>query len=128
MPFFRRDGSPASLEEWARLFESGNVAAQHLVRGWLVSTVWLGVDVSHHADGSLPLIFETMVFPPEWRESRGRWQWRYPDEASALAGHQLAVELAVMEARAQASEVIELSRWRAPPARPGDDRKLGARQ
>jgi len=41
--------------------------------GHTVSTVFLGLDHSFHADG-LPVVFETMVFPEcEWCERASTW-------------------------------------------------------
>ena len=86
--FYRRNGtpyppSPDPAIAWAVDFE---VSDRHLgkhrsIYGELISTVWLGLD--HNLLGSVPLIFESMVF------GRGgeRTQRRYSTEAQAIAGH-----------------------------------------
>lgn len=57
------DGTPISQEEWCcklREEDYGRVALDEGVRGYRISTVWLGID--HNILGPKPLIFETMVF------------------------------------------------------------------
>ena len=74
--FYDRQGQRIDLMTWARHVEDRqySVVAQHWVRGWMVSTVWLGLD---HGYGMtpVPLIFETMIFAPKdatvGREDRG---------------------------------------------------------
>ena len=63
--YFDRQGKPLAMMDWARKFEDREYAtvAQHWVRGWMVSTVWLGLDHNFSMSGP-PIIFETMVFPP----------------------------------------------------------------
>ena len=91
--FWLRDGTPADAETWRR--KQGDaayvqVAKTTLAGGMWVSTLWLGVD-----DGSLrsedgrPLLFETVVF--DVRERRGIDRARWPDEASAVEGHEALV-------------------------------------
>ena len=60
-----RKGRPIDLMDWAQRLEDReySVVAQHWIRGWMVSTVWLGLD-HNFAFGGPPVIFETMVFPP----------------------------------------------------------------
>lgn len=97
MHYFNRKGQPIELDEWTRLFEDQDykVVAQHWVRGWMVSTVWLGLDHSL-AGGGAPVIFETMVFPPG-DEAAGASVWsgdyteRYATEDAAHAGHDRAL-------------------------------------
>jgi hypothetical protein len=63
------------------------VVARHERDGYLVSTVWLGLD--HNYSGGQPLFFETMIFGPDgWN---GDYQQRYPTEDAALAGHDRAI-------------------------------------
>lgn len=63
----------------------------------MVSTIWVGMDMSFGGlTAPRPLMFETMAFPRASDGSRfdlrrGLLQWRYGDEATAKAGHSLAV-------------------------------------
>jgi hypothetical protein len=95
--FYDRQGRPIETAEWSRKFEDPDykMVAQHWVRGWMVSTVWLGIDHSFGMSRA-PLIFETMIFPPG-DEAGGGSVWadeycdRYPTEAAAHAGHDQAL-------------------------------------
>jgi hypothetical protein len=108
--FYDRQGQRIDLMTWARHVEDRqySVVAQHWVRGWMVSTVWLGLD---HGFGMtpVPLIFETMIFAPkdatvgreDWEtggDASGtapvdldQYQERYPTEEAAQAGHDRAL-------------------------------------
>lgn len=119
--FYDRQGARIDLMTWAGKLEDReySVVAQHWVRGWMVSTVWLGLD--HGFGGSpAPLIFETMIFAPkdatigreDW-EAGGdaygttpvdldRCQERYPTEAAAQAGHDRALAAMVDQLGADA--------------------------
>jgi len=109
--FFDRQGRPMQRMDWARKIEDRDkeycVVAQHWVRGWMVSTVWLGLDHNHTRQGP-PLIFETMIFAPkdvtvgreDWEDGGDafgtvpdlhEYQDRYPTEAAAQAGHDRAL-------------------------------------
>ncbi len=73
------------LIAWAKAFEDGDkrVAMTTLPDGKRVSTVWMGLD--HRFGHGAPLIFETMVFPPE---GAGDLDCdRYSTEEEAIAGH-----------------------------------------
>jgi hypothetical protein len=95
--YYDRKGQPIDIMTWARSLEDheGRIVAQHWVRGWMISTVWLGLD---HSFGHCraPLIFETMIFPPG-DEAGGESIWfdeyqeRYPTEEAAQAGHDRAL-------------------------------------
>jgi len=76
-----------------------SVIAQHWVRGWMVSTVWLGLD---HGFGfsKVPIIFETMIFAPgDVRlgadDDLDQYQERYATEEAAQAGHDRALAAVV---------------------------------
>jgi hypothetical protein len=94
--YYDRKGQPMELLAWAARMEDHDykVVAQHWVRGWMVSTVWLGID---HGFGmsAVPIIFETMIFPPGDEAPDGVWSEdycdRYPTEAAAQAGHDRAL-------------------------------------
>lgn len=97
MTYFDRNGEPMAMQEWAVRFGDHDykVVAQHWVRGWMVSTVWLGLNHNWNP-GGVPLIFETMIFPPgdeAGEESVWSEQYceRYPTEAAANAGHDRAL-------------------------------------
>ena len=83
---------PATLEEWAKMFEETSsrlVARAHIARPSeiTVSTVFLGID---HGFGGPPLLFETMIFGGR----HDGWTRRYATWAQAEAGHQDAVKVA----------------------------------
>lgn len=65
-----------------------------------VSTVFLGLDHNWLDDGP-PLLFETMVFGGPLDEQT----YRYPTWDSALEGHKLLLEEAVLEGKVAAWEV-----------------------
>lgn len=92
--YYDKQGNAISDEEMVRLRADPTYwkVAQDRVRGWLISTVWLGLDHAFSFDplvASIPIIFETMVFPPE--SSYDEYCERYATEKGALAGHQLAL-------------------------------------
>jgi hypothetical protein len=95
--YYDRQGKPMELMTWAQKFEDREyrVVAQHWVRGWMISTVWLGLDHSFSMGGP-PVIFETMVFPPGDEAGEDgvfaeQYCERYPTEAAAQAGHDRAL-------------------------------------
>jgi hypothetical protein len=101
MNYYNRQGEPIDLLTWGRLFEDleYRTIARHYVRGWMISTIWMGLD---HGFGlmSRPLIFETMVFPPgDEAEDEGifseHWQERYFTEEEAQDGHGKALSWVV---------------------------------
>jgi hypothetical protein len=95
--YYDRQGRSMEMLAWAQKVEDSEykVVAQHWVRGWMVSTVWLGID---HGFGfsHAPVIFETMIFPPG-DEAGGehiaseQYQDRYSTEEAACAGHDRAL-------------------------------------
>lgn len=93
--YILKDKKPlaVTLEEWARRFcEDGDdrrVARDELAGGVSVSTVFLGID-HNFSDVGPPVLFETMIFGGPHDEE----QWRYTTWNEAVAGHQVAVELA----------------------------------
>ncbi len=77
---------------WGRWFEEATktrrrVVGNEKVNGITVSTVFLGIDQSY-GDGSLPILFETMVFDGPLDGEMDR----YATWDEALAGHQAMVE------------------------------------
>lgn len=99
--WYDRDGQPIDAAEWAAKhgdLEYLRVAVHH-VRGWVISTVWLGIDHGWHSP--VPVIFETMIFAPgDVRigadEDLDDYQERYATAAAAAAGHDRALA-AVLE-------------------------------
>lgn len=95
--FFGRDGAPVDALTCARLHADDEyvIVDRHWVRGWMISTVWLGID--HSFGGPVPIIFETMIFPPGDELEPGevymseRYRDRYPTEMAARAGHDRAL-------------------------------------
>ena len=85
------DGNPISLMHWAKLFENTDgrrIGYTKLPQGGHVSTVWLGID--HSFGGSVPLIFETIVFDADTTNEND--MERYSTRAQAEAGHKAMVE------------------------------------
>jgi len=97
--YYRRDGTPYTMLEWARDFENPSVkkVAYDEVGDVGISTVWLGLN--HQFGDGPPLIFETMVFNGPLDQE----QERYSTEAEALAGHTRMVER-VKELKDEAEE------------------------
>lgn len=101
--YFSRQGQPMTLMEWAEKHAdfAYKLVAQHWVRGWMVSTVWLGLDHSFNPlRKGPPVIFETMIFPPGDEAGEdgvwsGEYQERYATEAAAQAGHDRALAAVV---------------------------------
>jgi len=82
--YYRRDGTPCEMLEWAESFENPElkIVAQTELPEGEVSTVWLGLD--HQFGDGPPLIFETMVFGGELDQECER----YSTEEEAKAGHE----------------------------------------
>jgi hypothetical protein len=81
------------LIEWAEWFENASRhIARDVVSGFIVSTVFLGID--HSYGHGPPLWFETMVFRQmdNQRLHSEVDQWRYATLEEARAGHQAALE------------------------------------
>jgi hypothetical protein len=90
--FYDRQGEPLSYPEWTVLFYDksyAHVRATAVGEDVLVSTVWIGIDMSYGNQAS-PVIFETMVFGGELEDA----VWRYSTEEQACAGHDKAVAAA----------------------------------
>jgi hypothetical protein len=87
--YYSRDGKPLSLEEFARLSEDWKyrTVARTESGGWLISTVWLGID--HNFGDGPPVIFETMIFNTRSLESAWHDEYcaRYGTEDAAQEGH-----------------------------------------
>lgn len=96
--YYDRKGQPMEMLAWAAKFEDRDyrTVAQHWVRGWMVSTIWLGIDHGF-SEITRPVIFETMIFPPG--DEAGEYgiygcedyQERYSTEEAAQAGHDRAI-------------------------------------
>src|SRR4051812_15869220 len=82
---YDRSGEPVDSERWYLLFHDRRyqLLAHTRTDGYVVSTIWLGIDHSF-GDGP-PLIFETMVFGPGNVDNERRL---YATEQEALAGHE----------------------------------------
>lgn len=93
------DGQPCTFHEWVDLVQRGwnddrRFVGRTEIGGYLVSTVWLGLDYSFgHGE---PLMFETMIFDnrdieydtdDELHETCRRW----PSRHAAELGHAAAV-------------------------------------
>ncbi len=78
---------------WGRWMQDHErrLAVTELGDGVSVSTVFLGLD-HRFGDKGRPLLFETMIFGG----AHDRWQLRYDSRTAALAGHALAVKVALV--------------------------------
>jgi hypothetical protein len=142
--FYDRHGRPIEMLDWAAKIEDRDysVVAHHWVRGWMVSTVWIGLD---HGFGMshAPLIFETMIFAPkdvtigreDWEDSDDaagtmadldQYQERYATEAAAQAGHDRALAAMVHQLGGEAAmEVISAAQFSDPAEVPDDASGIG---
>jgi hypothetical protein len=88
-----------SVDEWERLMgdpeyrQIGNTEIATI----LIKTTWRGFDpdfasFSANANGTLPLIFETVVSAPD-HEELNRETWRYESLEQAIAGHEVVVSV-----------------------------------
>jgi hypothetical protein len=97
--FWDRQGRPIDVMNFARKHDDldYHFVAEHYVRGWQVTTIWLGLDGNLNPFAKVPpLIFETMIFPPGDVTISGGgelddYQDRYATEAAAQAGHDRAL-------------------------------------
>jgi len=135
--YFGRDGKPMDAMTWARMVEDRDysVVAQHWVRGWKVSTVWLGIDHNFTRQGP-PVIFETMIFAPKdvtigreeppWdvagiMADLDQYQERYATETAAQAGHDRALAAMVGQlGDGAAMDVISAAQFSDPAVVPDD--------
>lgn len=115
MDYYDRKGQPMDLMEWARKHEDWEYkrVAVHYVRGWMVSTVWLGLDHSFvfpRGERHIPVIFETMIFPPgdeagEHGIMSEEYMERYSTEDAAQAGHDRALAWLVEKLGADSADI-----------------------
>lgn len=92
--YYNRNGEEINIDEFFRLIETTNykIVANDTVKGFYISTVWLGLDHSF-GDGTTtaPIIFETMIFKEgDWKDL---WCKRYTNEADALSTHSSVVSI-----------------------------------
>ena len=78
---------PAKFSQWFNSDNNRRVAETTMGEYW-VSTVFLGFD--HNFGGSIPVLFETMIFPSDILGAE--YQERYCTWDEAEEGHQRAVE------------------------------------
>ena len=79
---------PCSLEEWGMMTREEKIVAKNWFGEIQVSTVFLGID--HSTGGSLPILFETMIFGGEC----DGYQERFETWDEAVKGHLEACQLA----------------------------------
>lgn len=79
------------MTTWASFFHNPatKIVKQEIVDGYLVSTVYIGLDHRFSDDGP-PLIYETMIFTPDGSPV-GAYCERYHSRLAAKAGHERAV-------------------------------------
>jgi len=88
--YYDIDGKPMTIDEWSEKFQKRDTTiAKDTVDGYLISTVWLGLDHNHF--GSPPLIFETMIFCDDGN-FKDVYMERYSTMEEALKGHKYAVD------------------------------------
>lgn len=99
--YFDWDGEP--IKQWEGFFKSSYFdthVAKDIINGYLISTVWLGLNHNFEFDGTPPLIFETMIFEHNSRNQNEDCLNDYLDEyidrycsyEQALEGHKNACE------------------------------------
>lgn len=94
MRFYNRDGEPITITEWMALQAADDyrIVEQTEVNDYLVSTIWLGLDVnSEIVSGRDRQLFETMVFRGRPGEDVACYRW--PTEARARQAHAELVTL-----------------------------------
>lgn len=120
---YRRDGTlvpgldapPDSQERLDAMLEVHGLMANHSyqvlsqddIGPFFVSTVWLGLDVSHEGETGPPLIFETIVF--QHGERSEQFCMRYATETEAFAGHGRIV--AKIKEQLRPVRVVRRRRW-----------------
>lgn len=91
--YYKKDGTPyigtrmEQMLEFAMDFDNKDyqiVKQDKLANGFLVSTVWLGLDHGIYEFSKRPLIFETMVFDESGESIECD---RYSTETEAVSGH-----------------------------------------
>ncbi len=93
--YFDKEGKPLELMEWAELSESGDeyrVIGKTVVGEYLISTIWIGLNMNLGHGVGLPLIFETMVFSDSGNTGWDDYQLRYATEEQAKAGHEETIK------------------------------------
>lgn len=108
MIFRDRSGEPIPLDDWLSLCADDDYRfiRQTKVGDYLVSTVWLGIDLNMPV--GVPLLFETLVY----RGSSDVACYRWSSEREALAGHHelvsviSAAEGGVPDARAETKSIL----------------------
>ena len=90
---YDRKGQPLDLTTWALLSQDleYQVVRRTEVGETLVSTVWLGIDLSF-GESNTPLIFETMVFCESKDDPLDHMVKCHATEELAIAGHQRLVQ------------------------------------
>jgi len=79
------------MKQWAMEINNQRIVLQTYIGKVFVSTVFLGID--HSYDGSVPILFETMIF----RGKHDNYQKRYSTWDEAVKGHEEACELVSIE-------------------------------
>jgi len=93
---YNRNGDKITYSEYAQLLvdDDYKVVKQTEKNGYIISTVWLGIDHSFgrffgSEEKSKPIIFETMIFK---YSTCDLYQDRYATEEEAIKGHKWAVD------------------------------------
>ncbi len=87
LKYYDRDGDEITQTEWfSKIQDYGyKIVRKTEIMGLEVSTVWLGIDSS--LGGTVPVIFETMVFGADEDTVWDDFQARYCTEEEALKDH-----------------------------------------
>lgn len=98
--YFDRKGNPLTCLDWGDKFSDREyqVVKQETIGKYLISTVWVGLNMNMFRDGP-PLIFETMIFFEQAgnKNELCGYQERYSTEEEALIGHEKAKEELLLE-------------------------------
>lgn len=108
--YYNRAGSPISREEFTALSVNPDykvLFADHFP-GWLVSTVWLGLETRFSEEGP-PIIFETMIFI-EYEDGSSDFDDvycdRYATEEQARDGHVRALAWLLAKVESGEDEIL----------------------
>ena len=109
-----KDGNPVpepdmrAFAQW--VLENGRDIAKYEKGNLLVSTVFLGFDTNFDAHCSAPVLFETMIFSPDFPEL----QFRFNTRDKALARHEkIVAEVKKMSKAGKPFSTLGIRDWRA---------------
>jgi hypothetical protein len=118
--YYDRQGDVIDLLDWSSKYEDPTYRfiADTYIRDWRIATIWIGHDLNviglvfAKMEGCkhIPVIFETMIFPPYGYEFTGQkpafnFGCVYATEQGATEGHRDAVKMVLSYLHAGESEI-----------------------